>query len=361
MSTCVLFGAGAERDFGLSIGKDFAKNVTGIYSEYDKDIKEFYNKLNDDWFPKYRKKGWDEKDLLKAAVRKKWMLNGIELTSKKEYEELVNQEVENMNQNTKNQMLEKYTSYMGILDESFFTIIQPKQLGPYKFWSIVCCYWRAYLCLVKSMCKDKGNLWLMEHPKEAYRLMCEYAKSYKEVDSYYRVIKNIDSEVSVITTNYTPFCEIITGLSKDKIAYIHGKFNWMEFPKELCVVDVVDETIEHSRYDYFPYIFLQSGVKPIVEGKQLKEYKKAIEQLDNSNRIIICGFSMSCDDNHIVALIREQLMRGKEIVYLNYEDIYSEEELLRIFRINNKKDNLKIVQCRKDDSIRIFEKYIEVC
>ena len=52
----------------------------------------------------------------------------------------------------------------------------------------------------------------------------------------------------------------------------------------------------------FPYIFIQSGIKPIVEEIIINEYSKAISYLKEVDKIIIVGFRLNYDDNHINSL-----------------------------------------------------------
>lgn len=56
-----------------------------------------------------------------------------------------------MSEEQKQKLINNHTSYMGLIDEHFHTLIYPKSLGVQKFWNVVCCYTRAYLYLTKQM------------------------------------------------------------------------------------------------------------------------------------------------------------------------------------------------------------------
>ena len=75
MKVGILFGAGAEISYGLSGGKNFAKKVLGINEEeLNTKIKKYYESKNlNEWYPKYNSNKWDDIQLVKAAVRKKYL------------------------------------------------------------------------------------------------------------------------------------------------------------------------------------------------------------------------------------------------------------------------------------------------
>ena len=53
----------------------------------------------------------------------------------------------------------------------------------------------------------------------------------------------------------------------------------------LEVIDVF-ETDDFAQNDYFPFILIQSGVKPIIDNIQIKELAKSISFFENADRII---------------------------------------------------------------------------
>ena len=112
------------------------------------------------------------------------------------------------------------------------------------------------------------------------------------------------------------FCEEIAELNKDRIAYVHGRIGLYESPRDLYVYDAENESFEKEVT--FPYFFIQSGIKPIVERRQIKEYSKMASYMENSDKIIILGYRLNYDDNHINSIIRSCVKEGKIVTYLSF-------------------------------------------
>lgn len=330
----VFFGAGAESMFDVSGGKDFAKKVLAINTpQMDEAIQEFYKKINlsNGWYPDYHLKTWEEKDLLKAAVKKAVLDGDIEFDKKKDYDQEVENRISQLNTgnvNEKNDIMDRYTSYMGLLDEHFHTLIAPQALGPHKFWSVITCYTRAYLSIITEILygtsagdvQTETYIDILNTPKET---MCKVRKACKDDERfkkhcYYDSIQN-RSDISVVTSNYTPLCEIKGGMSKDKIAYVHGRLGLFESPFEWCVYDAETDTLPNDQL-LFPYLFIQSGVKPIVESTQVKELSKMLDFFRESEKIIVVGYRINADDNHLNGFFRKLIIDGKKFIFLDFEN-----------------------------------------
>ena len=82
----------------------------------------------------------------------------------------------------------------------------------------------------------------------------------------------------------------------------------------------------------FPYIFLQSGIKPIVDIKGLNEYRKLLNFLDDSDCVMIVGFRLNYDDNHINSILRSAILSGKKMIYFDYESKICEQAQSNIMK-----------------------------
>lgn len=369
---CVMFGAGAEICYGLSGGSDFAKNV--IDSQKDNDttkqmnsaIKNYYKNKGSDWHPKYQQDSFKFDKLFKASLKNQLMEEKIDIHNKKGFDDLIERK-SRISEQKKWEIIERYTSYMGILDEKFYTIISPKYLGPKKFWGVVACYARAYLLLTGEMVKKTENRNLA--PKDYFDMLKNPLKYYRKwsdiqskKESYYDVIKNCGdgiNDISVITTNYTPICENITGI-KD-IAYVNGRLNWFESAYELKVYDIIGEAERPRNGDiWFPYIFIQSGVKPIIEEKQITEYAKMMNYIKQAETIIIVGYRINADDNHINSFLRSAVLSNKKVFYLNHNSELTDEQIYKRLRIDKITDEIKNVEIVKTDDKICVSKFKEM-
>lgn len=100
---------------------------------------------------------------------------------------------------------------------------------------------------------------------------------------YYKTIRNLNC--NVVTTNYTSLAEV---LSNKKTVYLHGKLNWFEDIKGLSVYDCKDKKqreillklTEKNKNSIIPFIFIPSGIKPIICKKQIVEFYDFVTYLE---------------------------------------------------------------------------------
>jgi hypothetical protein len=168
---------------------------------------------------------------------------------------------------------------------------------------------------------------LLENPKECIEIMNAFADSVSGKEGYYNTLRGYQN-VKVITTNYTNLCQRIARIDADNIAYPNGRIGWYESAKQLRVYDLIGKN-EMPVGLVFPYLFIQSGVKPIVEKNQLQEYGKALGFLQSAETLIINGYKLNVDDNHINSLIRSFALEGKQIVFYSHNNRVSRDDFLR--------------------------------
>lgn len=78
--------------------------------------------------------------------------------------------------------------------------------------------------------------------------------------------------------------------------------------------------------------------------------------LQESDRLIIVGFNLNTDDNHINGIIRSYL-NSKEVIYLDYDDTGSKERIGYRLRLKDS-DNLKYIKINQDNAVLIFEELL---
>lgn len=438
---CVLFGAGAEIQLGVSGGADFAKVVLGIeqeelntavrkhYTDKLQQLKtrEAQNPLTEmvQWYPdRFHLDAWNTSHLVEASIRKMFLdqqeRSIIELELIKcrdavhhylsETEAILHQDKDKENIDFKqeikilddailsaayfnksdyediikaiatilshpgfeyyqNDLIAHYTSYMGLLDEHFHTLIYPRVLGPYKFWRVVTSYARAYTYLLHEMSKEiegkYGNIsytQILDKPELSISIQSEYCKSKINHASYYSILRNTPRKASirVITTNYTSLCHEIGEIGDDQIAYIHGKFGWFESARDLLVYDINDDTIELPQDILFPYIFIQSGVKPIIDMKQIREYAKMSSFLERARTLLIVGYRINSDDNHVASVIKSFLtQKDKRVLYLDYSGSIGENNLKARLRLKpGEANSLTHIKTGPENCLSMFEQIL---
>ncbi len=370
-----MFGAGAEANFGICTGENFAKAILGLDGTADVElmkqgIKTYYqskDKLNG--YPSYKFQPYQRDSLLKNAIRKELMDGNRVYDTSKEYEDYIRDEINAFQENKKIDFIYQHINYMGLLDRDFHTLISPKALGPNRFWRLITLYNLAYLAICKEVLKLKITdemdiVTILNNPKETYKSIVETIRSEKRFQepSYYSAIQALlKNNVKVITTNYTPIAEQIIGMERNNIAYLHGNLSWFECPNNLTVYDVAgDDAEDLNDLLIFPYIFLQSGVKPIVDTIQLREYAKMLDILDNTNSLFVLGYNFNLDDNHINSFIRAYV-RKKKLIYFAYkcEDITATREAIQHKLHIKTNENITVVPiCSTPDFEKGLQQYL---
>jgi hypothetical protein len=406
-----LFGAGADAAFGIANGGMFAEVVLGINGmakEYDVAIKKhyekehLYNKDERNWLPKYHSdSGFGTYSLLKNAVRKE-LLDNNKLLSKGEYEREIlekandkfkgniksckecsttskdddnkqicsNKSISKCENENIRQFICEHLNYMGLLDEKFHTLISPKAMGAYSFWQVVKAYSRAYLHIIKGISADIDLDNALNNPRKTYAEIRNIIRTkYTSKESYYKTIKDKCNDFNIITTNYTPFAEKIADVNEGQVAYIHGKLSRFESPFRLQVYDVERDNFEKETRNQmlFPYLFLQSGVKPIIERSQIEEYSKALKFLDESNHLVIVGYQLNVDDNHLNSLLHSFLSKsGNSITYFQYNSDgkcnVEKTDILKRLRIGEQDENannLTFIEIDENNCNMEFEKHLD--
>jgi len=241
-----------------------------------------------------------------------------------------------------------------ILDSSFHTIINPKKHGLIVFNKVFNYYWTIMFSIyfhikyqIDDLSQDVNisNYYkqdilydelsnLKENIQELYNKVDKLIEEDKLTGNYYQLLRKgfQDYDISgVLTSNYFSFAEI---LSKN-VAYLNGSLNLFEIPENIEVIDILQEDLPQDKL-FFPFIFGQSYTKPIVSDHQVKNFSKMAKILDDSNILIILGFNINEDDNHINAYLRNFLKTGAKNNPKNI--IFVTEDLERINKNNLFKD-----------------------
>ncbi len=235
------------------------------------------------------------------------------------------------------------TGVAGLLDGYFHSINDPNKYGRVKFSWIFNYYWSCYFCIISKIVDYIGienfTEFISNDKLDFFKVMENivdftnklYDAKIEQKNSYYNLLKNkFDVEkkkyelVGVATTNYFKFVESL----HDIPAYLNGKLNLFEFPELLEVSDATKiKSSYNSKSLFFPFIFGQSLIKPIVNDKQIKEFKIFSDYLEESDILVILGYNINEDDNHINAYLSNFSKRKKILVVVSKEDNVTVREI----------------------------------
>lgn len=228
--------------------------------------------------------------------------------------------------------------------DSLFNYLREPQLYCMEVTKVQKIYYAALKVVCKSICdaisKDRYIAYIDELGEcrgDRKKIFASFGKIQNEllekidkqndVNLYYESVKRLNQamiqndkehnlQIDIVTTNYTSFAEKITGISKENIVYMHGELGEFEDVNSKRI-DTLDR-YEEGEYNLFPYLLVQSGVKPIINFKQLDSlYRGGLHLLD-ADELVILGYGLNSDDEHIVNILRERMRNRKKIVYFYY-------------------------------------------
>ena len=104
--------------------------------------------------------------------------------------------------------------------------------------------------------------------------------------------------------------------------------------ESLTARDIRTEPIVQNEF-VFPFLMTQAPIKPIVVANQMRSYAKAFETLDNTNILVVLGYSFCDSDYHIASLVHDYMQhRDKRLIYLSYGGKESPDDIARKLRLN---------------------------
>lgn len=230
------------------------------------------------------------------------------------------------------EMLDHF-SYYGTIEKDFSTIINPHKAGIVRFWRLINYFWSAYFSILFPTLKLSSKYKNIGESNDYNEVLKElagisryiFSDSYKkEIESkmqasYYGIISSKYKSSYAITTNYTPFLSLS---DFENTIYLAGKLSQFEVPEELRIVDFsnTQSVVNIDDKILFPYIATQAPVKPIIDYTQLQEYSSFIKVLEEINTLVIIGYNINENDNHINALLRSFVTNDGDakIIYAHY-------------------------------------------
>lgn len=234
----------------------------------------------------------------------------------------------------------------GVLDEYFHTIINPKKYSTINFSKIFNFYWACYFTILEDVLKFFSKKEFDKYLENGEKI--NYSEVLKDIDdltkqlykidiskalppdSYYALIKkklNCYAKklncCGVITTNYFKFCEAVSG----NVVYLNGQLKYFEYPE---ILEVTDLTADNAKNEYlmFPFIFSQSLVKPIVNFRQIEAFHKFNDILSDADILVVLGFNINEDDNHINAFLHD-FVKNKPIIVVTDNKNYDAKSKLK--------------------------------
>lgn len=100
---------------------------------------------------------------------------------------------------------------------------------------------------------------------------------------------------------------------------MNGQLNLFEYPETLDVMPMRKMQTDDTML-FFPFIFGQSLVKPIVHRVQTQAFFRFEAILKETNLLVILGFNLNEDDNHINAFIHDYINNGGRVIIVTDDE-----------------------------------------
>ena len=242
---------------------------------------------------------------------------------RKWYDLITNTEIpqEQSEEDSKNFFLEN-AALFGSLDEKFNSLRYPNKKDA-NAKRVINAYWTVFMVMFESLF---GEISELDFDAVLKKLSDEktVAKNMLsgQSDCYYNTVSKVKGNYHIATTNYTA---LVSTAFENRANYLNGKLSWFEDLYNLTIYDCTQESerdliVEHPE-NIIPFIFIPSGVKPIVCPKQVKEYTDFKSNLESSSVLCVIGYRFNSEDNHINSFIADWLRKDKNVlIYFNYEE-----------------------------------------
>lgn len=173
-------------------------------------------------------------------------------------------------------------------------------------------------------------------------------------NGYYHDVLELEKKEnikSIGTTNYNNF---ISEVTKKEVSFLNGSVNDFYDPYLNSITDISNS----NNHFIVPFLFTQSGIKPLTSIKMSERYVSLYHTFKNSNIVAVIGFGFNIDDGHINGLFRSYIEDENKILFIfhhvttfglinekSHKKFYKER--LRLFSDNN----ISVIEINNDRKV----------
>lgn len=192
-------------------------------------------------------------------------------------------------------MISELIDYQALIDENFRYIYCPK-----ANWGKFCSMAIFLQNVHDYMSSVVGNVQDFEHANGFY--------------NDFEVLNDLFDIKAIGTTNYT---NLVKRNSPTDVYYLNGSLEELYDP---FLNKIIQQNVEiESDHILFPFIFTQSGIKPLTTINVSKRYVNYFDKLKESDIICVIGFGFNQDDGHINGIFRDLITEHqKEVIIFEY-------------------------------------------
>lgn len=95
----------------------------------------------------------------------------------------------------------------------------------------------------------------------------------------------------------------------------------------------------------------QAPVKPLVDANQIRAYAKALSALDESDLLVVLGYSFYESDRHVAAIVHDYVTKpGKRLIYMDHSKKLEPADVKRLLGLDEEFDcNIKVMGTGDED------------
>ncbi len=184
--------------------------------------------------------------------------------------------------------------------------------------SLIDSYWR-YLYSPKTDWAKFCKIAIFLHTvrRYIYEIAKKYIERCKAGPGYYHDVledKFLFDIKTIGTTNYNTFIEEVT---KRDVFFLNGSVRDFYDPYLNKIVKV--EKLTKGDHITVPFLFTQSGIKPLTSVRMSERYVKLYDEFRKSDVICVIGYGFNTDDGHINGMFRSLIEdENKQIFIFHY-------------------------------------------
>lgn len=170
---------------------------------------------------------------------------------------------------------------------------------------------------------------------------------------YYHDLINLREQFelrAVGTTNYNNFVQQVlagTEIAETPVFHLNGSVNEYYDPYKNEILTEPSDEEQHGRI-LVPFMFTQSGVKPLTSVSMSRKYVDLYDYFIQSDAVCVIGYGFNGDDGHINGMFRSLIEKeGKSLFIFHYKnDNRTEQQLSRYYQQKlrlNSSSNIKVL------------------
>lgn len=190
--------------------------------------------------------------------------------------------------------------------------------------------------------------------KETYaNILSGVSSSSGYYDDLAERVRNAALEVQgVATANYTDLATTVIGRYGvvKEVKHLNGHVDLYYDPYKNTMLSMSEDQILNNRRFVVPFIFTQSGIKPLTSVDMSRKYVDFYDEMKESDAVIVVGYGFNGDDGHINGMFRKIAEDDDTPVYVTS---YCQDPAT-VDLATEKRKLMRRMRCENGDSVHVL-------